>query len=89
MSFGNEREFIDHLQSKEKEGRAMKCPLFWMHWLDKESKMDIEDTDCLKEACAWWDSVGQRCVSLSIYQELRLLVGACAPIADLVPPARR
>ena len=45
--------------------------------------------DCLKEQCAWWDQAGNSCAVLSIYQELRLLVGACAPIAGLVRPARK
>jgi len=30
MSFGNEREFIDHLQNKEGKEQAMKCPLLTM-----------------------------------------------------------
>ena len=67
----------------------MKCPLFMATATHLSGHIDLLHIECPKEECAWWDNVGNSCVALSIYQELRLLVGACAPIADLVPPARR
>ncbi|MBA7602875.1 hypothetical protein ES703_09971 [subsurface metagenome] len=66
----------------------MKCIPLAIAWSSVVAKQQEEYPDCLKEECAWWDSVGQRCVTLSIYQELRLLVGAVTMVADKIPPAR-
>lgn len=49
----------------------MKCPLI--------------NNDCLKEECGRWDKVRGQCADLSILEELRLLVGAAAMIADKMP----
>ena len=60
----------------------MKCPLMVERLKQGAQYTEPVRQDCLKEECAWWDSVGQRCVTLSIYQELRLLVGAAGIIAE-------
>ena len=63
----------------------MKCPLLritrpWFMQADAPPQ-----DDCLKEECAGWDSISQTCVAISIYQELRLLVGAVSMLADKLP----
>ncbi|MBA7580550.1 hypothetical protein ES708_22443 [subsurface metagenome] len=54
MSAGNDREFIDHLQKKEKGGRSMKCPLLTADFTAGKTKVSYIPRDCLKEECAWW-----------------------------------
>jgi len=66
----------------------MKCPLRILVVRSNSALGPNFGNECLKEECAWWDSVSQTCVALSIYQELRLLVGAVAIVTDKIPPAR-
>ena len=61
MSAGNDREFIDFLQRKEKGGRPMKCPLLTMVAYPITEPISHTDRDCLKEECAWWSSELNQC----------------------------
>ncbi|MBA7683676.1 hypothetical protein ES703_92056 [subsurface metagenome] len=63
----------------------MKCPLFFAAAMLKPDVYSEDALECIKEDCAGWDSVGQTCVAISIYQELRLLVGAVSMLADKLP----
>jgi len=66
----------------------MKCPLL-LAGENAQPSVDMTTTiDCLKEECAWWDKVHGVCVVISLFWELRLLVGAGAMIADKMPPAK-
>lgn len=73
MSAGNDREFIDYQQNKEREGRAMLCPLFTTSSIDKGGQIDYKRWECLKEECAWWDGGSDACAIWSIMSGLDAL----------------
>ena len=65
----------------------MLCPLLKLRKTINLGLEVDEFRDCLKAECAWWDSASQTCVTQSIYEELRLLVGAAGMVAEKLPPA--
>ncbi len=88
MSFGNEREFIDFLQAKEKGGRAkMFCPLLWIAKPEVDIGLSSEH-DCLKEECAWWDEVKNCCCIKVIGKESTLIQLKLSDMIDKMPHER-
>ena len=81
MSAGNEREFIDFQQNKEKGGRSMKCPMLTMYATSFKPPEEFKDRDCLKEECAWWDEKFEQC---GIKTVLCTLVGLDRELVELV-----
>ena len=73
MSAGNEREFIDHLQSKEGKEQAMKCPLIAIGYLASERMDAAKKCLCGKEECAWWDKDEGQCSILGFLTEFRMV----------------
>lgn len=50
------------IEEKEtKEGRAMKCPLFSIALASLAGYQSPAGGDCLKEKCAWWSSLSEKC----------------------------
>jgi len=76
-------------QIDSRRDKVMKCPLFRLANITFEFDSQWSGDDCLQRECAWFDIIGQTCALLSIYQELRLLVGACGMIADNMPHVGR
>jgi len=66
LSGGNEREFIDFQQSKEKGGRPMKCPLIVAGYKSIAVSSKDPGADCLKEECAWWFLAEKKCAILDL-----------------------
>ena len=85
MSAGNDREFIDYLQNKEKGGRSMKCPLMFMTWQATETKTKFEPMDCIKEECAWWRDDIQMCAVKDLSLELAHTQHRLADMVDKMP----
>ena len=85
MSAGNDREFIDFLQSKEKGGRSMKCPLIAIAWGNLAKNQPVIYPDCLKEECAWWNSELEACSVVSLELELASLVEVLTAIGSKMP----
>ena len=85
MSAGNDREFIDFLQSKEKGGRSMKCPLITAgFWADRHAS-GKEAIDCLKEQCAWWAHDSEMCCILDICADIEGIHMALNDLVDKMP----
>lgn len=87
MGFGNEQEFIDFQEAKERREQAMKCPLFCMnreHW-------ELEDpthlTDCLKEECGWWNDILKECRFVSADRRLGEIANFLGAISVKMPHA--
>ena len=89
MSFGNEREFIDEQQSKEKGSRAMKCPLFALGILAYRGTDKGALYDCLKEECAWWDRENEDCAIFGVMSCLEAIGGVLTEIKDKMPQPRQ
>ncbi|GAI37437.1 unnamed protein product [marine sediment metagenome] len=85
MSAGNDREFIDFQQSKEKGGRPMKCPLLPTPIKIGIGELTGERADCLKEECAWWNSHTEECVTMSIGRILNHMSDSIYGIRDKMP----
>ncbi len=81
MSAGNDREFIDFQQGKQKGGRSMKCPLREVPKFDEEGEAHFEQADCLKKECAWWESPDLGCAFLLISLRLGTI---CEVLTELV-----
>jgi len=67
----------------------MKCPVsnFGLH-PSRVGEM-MAPADCLYWECAWYNTVRGECLAQSLYEELRLLVGAAGLIADGVLPGSK
>ena len=63
----------------------MKCPLMCIACFHTGYGLGIEETDCLKERCAWWDAEGGCCSELSRVRELRLIRELLKDIRDEMP----
>jgi len=66
----------------------MKCPCPFYFQAPKGFLPQDIWRECVEEKCAWWDSYGRACAILSIYQELRLLVGAAGMFVDKLLPTK-
>ncbi len=53
----------------------MKCPIRRWVFDVKTQQLIPEQLDCLKEECAWWDDLPQRCALLSIAAKLTSIEG--------------
>lgn len=51
----------------------MKCPLLGLNWQDRAWAKKAEQTDCIKEECAWWFQEGERCCVRELTVGLSLL----------------
>lgn len=51
----------------------MKCPLLIIGYLSVPDKGVDWKSECLKEGCAWWDELTQRCAIREIDTELRTI----------------
>lgn len=80
MGAGNESEFIDHLQGKEKEGKVMKCPLLIIGYLTVSDLEVNKKSECIKEGCACWDRAFERCDPTGLVHTLERLTDELAEI---------
>ncbi len=85
MSAGNDREFIDYQQNKEREGRVMKCPLRRNVEVNAEGGFNNTFLDCLKEECAWWSKSMEACCIPVLAANLMGLNQIMLHLADKMP----
>jgi len=85
LSAGNDQEFIDFQQSKEKGGRSMKCPLSITGQIGYEKEFIGAAADCLKEECAWWHEGLKACSIYLIQEQLALVFGTLREPVDKMP----
>lgn len=85
MSGGNEREFIDYSQAKERSGRIMKCPMTMNTVGIYGEKAFDEPQDCLREECAWWDKTWGSCCVLGLAENLNAVALRLIDIGDRLP----
>lgn len=67
----------------------MKCPMIMLGYEWQKDVPKHRLLDCIGEECAWYNTVRCECLAQSLYEELRLLVGAAGLIADGVLPGSR
>ena len=60
----------------------MKCPLFTVGGYDNDHLPRFGWNDCLKEECAWWDAIDDRCCFYSIHRSLDLVARTLLEIRD-------
>jgi len=87
MSFGNEREFIDHLQSKGGKEQAMKCPLLLAGAYGGNPDWEAVSIDCLKEECAWWDVANGHCALIELNRMLYDINATLVALVKKMPHA--
>jgi len=75
MGFGNEREFIDYQQAKEKESKAMRCPLLMLGNLAGQDSHTDATNNCIKEECAWWHKGLEECKFALLEDEIATIMG--------------
>ena len=63
----------------------MKCPLLGAHtWTNAEGTITMTG-DCLKEECAWWNEIEERCVIFVAEYALSSLVAAIYRMLEKMP----
>lgn len=85
MSLGNDREFIDYLESKEKGGRAMECPRRKRYVSNDHGGWDEEFLPCYGTMCAWWQPEIGNCIIYQLGMEIGTLCLFLEEIKDKMP----
>jgi len=63
----------------------MKCPLLIIAAAVNNKRNMIEPADCLKEKCAWWDALVERCLWLNVSEKLSMIYLEMNEIRDKMP----
>jgi len=85
MSAGNEREFIDFQQAKERGKQAMQCALYAMTLLPGENIVESVDVECDKEKCAWWDEERECCLFRTLAKQVNRLSDIAKAVEEKMP----
>ena len=85
MSFGNEREFIDHIQNASRKEGAMICPLLAIATPGDMKQAHRSLICCTKEECAWWDKMVDRCSVYRAMTCLESIAGSLKAIYEKMP----
>ena len=63
----------------------MKCPVMTAGNFERFPPEKDEFIDCLKEECAWWDEIDERCVLVTLVDKIADMRDDLIQIRDKMP----